>query len=272
MILTRQQRFIRNTKDSPYRRNGTTEDIQKGSEYPTHYQMNQFEKYGVSYDVDPALRGVVIELNMKGYRTSGSCQGHNMRNKNKAFVAIRPSKKETPLGWDGLSKKEIYSTKNINVNEIKHIFKKHGITITKYTPPSYVKGKIRTFHTFHFPVILDKPPAPDFVYWYKSSSGTLAYTDNKSIIPKQTKYLQMVFILEPDIEHYYYKIIDNGKIIWDKRVTAFNVTPCDKANVSIEIQRVVHKALGIPYNDKKILRQFTDSDELKKCKIRKMKP
>jgi hypothetical protein len=264
MILTRQQRFIRNAKDSPYRRNG--DDLRRGT-YPTHYQMNQFEKYGVSYDVDPALRDVVIELNMRGYRTAGSCQGHDMRNH--AFVSINSSKKEIPPEQATLSKREIYSMKNINVNEIKNIFKRHGIIITKYTPPSYNKRRIRDYHTFQFPAILDKAPPPDIIYWYKSSNGTLVYTDNKRDIPKQTRYLQMILTLETNLEHY--KITDNGKIIWDKRVTAFNVTPCDKANVSIEIQRVVHKALGIPYNDKKILRQFTDSDELKKCKIKKVK-
>jgi len=262
MILTRQQRFIRNAKDSPYRKN--SDDMRRGT-YPTHYQMNQFEKYGVSYDVDPALRDVVIELNMRGYRTTGSCQGHNMRNH--AFVTIHSSKKEISPEQSRISKREIYSMKNINVNEIKNIFKRHGIIITKYIPPSYV----REYHTFQFPAIFDKAPPPDIVYWYKSSRGTLVYTDNKRDIPKQTRYLQMVIALEANLEHYYYKITDNGKIIWDKRVTAFNVTPCDKANVSIEIQRVVHKALGIPYNDKKILRQFTDSDELKKCKIKKVK-
>ena len=268
MILTRQQRFIKNVKDSPYRRNGPDEDIRKGTTYPTHNQMNQFEKYGVAYDVDPPLRDVIIELNMRGYRTSGSCQGHNMRNK--AFVAINSSRKEVPTEWR-TSSNNIYSIKNINVNEIKNTFKKHGITITKYIPASYVKGKIRTFHTFRFPVILDKVPAPHIIYWYKSSSGDLAYTDNKRDLPKETKYIQLIIILEPDLEHYYYKIIDNGKIIWDKRVIAINLPPCDSANTSIEIQRVVHKALGVPYNDKKIIKQFTEGEEFKNCKIKKVK-
>jgi hypothetical protein len=219
--------------------------------------------------VDPALRDVVIELNTRGYRTAGSCQGHNPRNKH-GYVTIRPSAKEIPIEANKY-RDEIYSVKKINPREIIMIFKKHGITITKYTPASFIKNRIIPFYTFEFPVILDPLPIPEVVYFYKSPKGKIVSTD-KMNIPKGFHAVQLASGITPDREYRYYKMSDNRKIVWERKISAFDYPECKKLELSLEIQRVLHKIFNIPYNEKRMRDEFTEgADELKKCKIKKLK-
>ena len=263
MILTRQQRYAINAKDNPRGRN-----IGHGiTSYPTHYQMNQFEKYGVVYDVDPALRDVVIELNARGYRTAGSCQGHNFRNKH-GYVTIRPSAKEIPIESNKY-RDEIYSVKKVNPHEIIMIFKKHGIIITKHTPTSFITKKIIPFYTFEFPVILDPLPIPEDVYFYKSPNRKLISTDRMNI-PKGFHAVRLTSGITPDREYRYYRMSDNRKIVWEKKISAFDYPECKKLELSLEIQRVLHKIFNLSYNEIKMRNELTEGDDkLKKCKIKK---
>jgi len=271
MTLTlRQQRFIKNVRDNPARGSGDWK--QKSYYYPTEQQMNKFEKYNIVYDVDPALRDVVIELNAKGYRTVGSCQGHSKHNKT-GFVTIAITYNEVPLKYRNSTTslaqhllKEL-SEKEINPTEIKMIFKKHGITITKYTPPVFNKSQIRNFHSFDFPVIVDKEPSKETIYYYASGSELkLVYAI--SDIPKGQHYVQLLYSKTSDGKYADFKIIDNKKTVWIKRIN-MKAAPCVSFNTSLELQQVLHKLLHLHYNEKKLIKDLTaDKKSWKKCKIR----
>lgn len=80
----------------------------EGEKLPPVRTRRKLSKYGISYDIDPELTSILLELNRKGYKTSGSCAGH----RDKGFITISAesarNKKETIVG----------------------ILKKHGLKIT----------------------------------------------------------------------------------------------------------------------------------------------
>jgi len=134
-----------------------------GYEYPTHKQMDAFEKFNIPPDVDPDLRNIVIDLNRAGYKTLGSCQGHAIGGR--AFVSLAPTQSDLiklipkdvrlrakltkHMGRQG------NPLKQINLSEIKGIFRKHGINKVNYVPPHWKKGTVSPFHAFVFKPILD---------------------------------------------------------------------------------------------------------------------
>jgi hypothetical protein len=48
-----------------------------GQRKPTQTEMDEMDRYGVPYDVDPEIRRPIIELNRRGFHTHGSCAGHD---------------------------------------------------------------------------------------------------------------------------------------------------------------------------------------------------
>lgn len=118
---------------------------ERGYSYPTPRQMSAFEKYNIPPDVDPILRDIVIELNNKGYRTNGSCQGH--LSKRNAFIGIELFKPEWLKYIPNTSPTEHIELRNlmmkasrfslipINPSEIIRMMKKYGLTDIKYEPP-----------------------------------------------------------------------------------------------------------------------------------------
>lgn len=67
----------------------------KGFTIPSENQMNEFDKYRISYDVDQPLRDILIELNQNGYKTGGSCAGHTA--KGYGFITISTYKPDNPF-------------------------------------------------------------------------------------------------------------------------------------------------------------------------------
>ena len=273
-LTTKQQRFVKNVKDNITRGNDDSWKRQS-YRYPTEQQMDKFEKYHIVYDVDPALRDIVIDLNSKGYRTVGSCQGHNKHNKI-GFVNIAIAINELPLKYRnsdtpaGKYFSKNLSQKDVNPTEIKTIFKKHGITITKYTPPTFVKSRsIRNFHSFDFPTILDKEPTKETLYYY-ASNGELKSVYIALDVPKGQHYIQLLYSKTPDGKYVDFKIIDNKKLAWEKRI-ASKPTPCVSLNTSLELQEIMHNLLNLHYNEKKIIKKFTQDKKYKNCKIKKVK-
>ena len=70
--------------------------------YPTNSEMNQMDKHGLIYDIDPPVRETVIKLNRAGFRTDGSCAGHSCKTKGFIIIAgniaeLTPQKKEKLL-------------------------------------------------------------------------------------------------------------------------------------------------------------------------------
>ena len=74
---------------------------------------------GITYDVDPELRQVLIELNKRGYKTAGSCSGH-----------------KTDTGYITIKQNVTDKQKE----EIIKIMKRHGInaTVTGYKPEEQI--------------------------------------------------------------------------------------------------------------------------------------
>lgn len=160
------QRFAKNISKRPDMTGyGTSAFRSKGYTFPSHSQMNQFSRFGIVYDVDPGIRDLVIDINRAGYTTWGSCQGHIKGQS--GFVSIILNKQEIPHKFlvdnPKLNQYFIdeggYSKKPVNVQEIKEILKKHGLTFLRYKPPRFSKdskGRISLHHAFLFRPVLDK--------------------------------------------------------------------------------------------------------------------
>jgi hypothetical protein len=264
MVLTRQQRFIKNVVNKYGK---SEEDYLKQNDYPTHPQMDKFEKYNIDYDVDPALRGVTIELNNKGYKTMSSCQGHFKGSTGHVSIAI--SENEIPKKYQKFNTSfavfmlKRSSEKDINVNEIKAIFKKYGIIITKYKPPVFV-DKILPEHMFEFPAIVDKLPPMQVAYYY-ASNGKL---ETSYKVPAG-RYIKMISYWTPEGNYSRMKLVDKGKVIWDKDLSARN-KPYATLQIVRELQQAAYKALGMPFDFKKIMEEHNnknkDSKPIKKIK------
>ena len=67
--LTREERFQAGRVSSSW-------DNFRGQKIPTHREMDELERYGVPFDVDPEIREMVMDVNRRGYYTGGSCAGH----------------------------------------------------------------------------------------------------------------------------------------------------------------------------------------------------
>lgn len=217
--------------------------------------------------MDFALRDLVIELNSKGYKTTGSCQGH-IKSNNHGYLKIGGTKNCIPLkyrnGDSPLSRsllKEV-SQKEIDLNEVKSIFKKHGITITKYIPASCredKQGKIYTHHQFEFPVILDKKPI-EVVYYY-ALNGNL---ESSYAVPKG-RSIKLISYFTPEGNYSRIKLVDKNKVIWDKDLSARN-KPGTTLQIIRELQEAAHKALGIPFDFKKIMAEHNKKNSVKSIK------
>jgi hypothetical protein len=217
------KRFVRNVKHNINRGNS---EVWKNPDYqyPTPYQMNQFKKHHIVYDIDPALRNVIIDLNSKGYRTGGSCQGHIKENKH-GYIKINTSKNQLPLKFRNNNTplaKDLstdlstdLSLKNIDPNEIKSILKKHNIIITSYKNPYYPKdeinGRFSNQYVFFFSIILDKYPRESYSYFY-IKNGNL----ETSYIPKNKNYVKLVQLRDLNGNYTGFKLLKNGKLIWKK--------------------------------------------------------
>jgi len=167
MVLTRQQRFARNIKDNENRGLGGLAFITPGYSFPTHKQMDKFDKYKLPHDIDPALREVVIDLNDHGYTTGGSCQGHYKGSK--GFISIYPNRSEVSLSVlkerlgssedaKKLAKALIAlgeSKKVVDPREVEQIIFKHGIKVTKYEPLiiNTTRKNLKIHHAFIFQAI-----------------------------------------------------------------------------------------------------------------------
>jgi len=268
-LTTKQQRFIKNVKEHPMR--GQGEYWKNGNyHYPTQAQMNKFEKYNIVYDVDFALRDLVIELNSKGYKTTGSCQGH-IKSNNHGYLKIGGTKNCIPFkyrnGDSPLSRSLLknVSKKEIDLDEVKSIFKKHGITITKYIPASCredKQGRIDTHHQFEFPVILDKKPI-EVVYYY-ALNGNL---ESSYTVPKGHSIKLISYFTDDNYSRM--QLVDKGKVIWDKDLSARN-KPYATLQIVRELQQAAYKALGMPFDFKKIMEEHNnknkDSKPIKKIK------
>lgn len=140
-MLTRSQRFARNIKYETRVGIGGGAFREKGYVFPSHLEMDEFEKRNLPYDIDSKLRNTIIVLNRKGYRTVGSCQGHTHNDRGFITIGMHPSdykdgsqdwhKKRTHLlQLGGLSKKPI------DPIEIKRIiYETTGATKIRYERP-----------------------------------------------------------------------------------------------------------------------------------------
>jgi hypothetical protein len=88
---TIKERFLKNIKNNKYRGVGETAFTIKNYKFPTHEQMNQYKKFHLPYDIDTGLRDLIIELNQLGYKTLGSCNGHNLH---RGFISFALSDNE----------------------------------------------------------------------------------------------------------------------------------------------------------------------------------
>jgi len=250
-IEDRKKRFVRNVKDNINRGNSNSWE-KTYYQYPTSRQMDQFQKHHVVYDVDPALRNVIIELNSKGYRTAGSCQGHMKENKH-GYIVIKVSRNQLPEKFrnhnTALARNLSHdlSLKDINPNEVKAILKKHNIIVTSYEVPYYskdeVNGKFNNTYGFKFPVILDKYPRESSAYYY-ILNGNLETSNT----PKKDS-IKLVQIRDSNGNYTGFKLIKNGKLVWKKELT----TRKPSATIAIvrEIQQAAHKALGSKFDIEK---------------------
>jgi hypothetical protein len=186
-MTTISQRFnaaLKNNRDYQYRSAQSPITSRKGWKYPTKQQLDMFEKYKIPADVDPILRDIIIELNIKGYRTTGSCQGHGHRGR--AFIGIGLSKQEwfkyipnnsSPphvILRNLFMKHSNISTISINQNEIINIMKKYGLTNIKYDPPQLTpiklqytidnkKNNVKPEH-----IVVSKLPTTQHVFTFKT--------------------------------------------------------------------------------------------------------
>lgn len=96
-------------KNKPDR--GATWTLVKGNRPPGKKQIELMNKYDLILDIDPKIRNLVIDLNEMGFKTYGSCAGHNPK-KRQGFVTIVKHKTLSFLE----SKKQI-----------RNLCKKHGI-------------------------------------------------------------------------------------------------------------------------------------------------
>lgn len=167
MALTRQQRFARNVVDNIERGLGVRAFRVKGYTFPTHEQMDSFKKYHVPYDVDPAIRDVVIEINDAGYRTAGSCQGHSKGGQ--GFISVHPHRTEYPTKLLAekykpepvdkivrglLSMGE--SKKPVNPGEIKNILLDNGLEKVRHDAPFtrlLSNDSLKAHHGFTFTAV-----------------------------------------------------------------------------------------------------------------------
>lgn len=84
-MKTRTERFWKNVREHE-KESGHFYTATK-SKLPSHSEMNEMSKYNIIYDIDPQIRGFVIALNKRGFRTEGSCAGH--RKGERGFVTIK---------------------------------------------------------------------------------------------------------------------------------------------------------------------------------------
>lgn len=157
MALTRQQRFARNVDGNIHTGIGAQAFNTRGFTFPTSQQMDKFDKYNLPHDIDPGVRDVVLDLNDAGYRTCGSCQGH--QKDAQGFVNIEMHPSEIPqkhfnqvCEWHQRSG-DPFSKKKIDEPEVKAIHKDHNIKAVQYKKPRVVGGTFTDYHSFQFPPV-----------------------------------------------------------------------------------------------------------------------
>jgi hypothetical protein len=248
-IESRKRRFLKNVVNNPNR--GQEYWKRNSYNYPTVRQMDQFKKHHIVYDIDPALRKVIIDLNSKGYRTAGSCQGHLKENKS-GFITIMVSKNQLPTRFKNNTPvaREILknlSVKDVNPEEIISILKKHNIIVTKYEKPydpkNGITGKFQDFYAFIFPVILNKYPHETISYYYISGNNL-----ETSFIPKKDS-VKFIQIRDSNGNYTGFKLIKNGKLEWKKDLTTRK--PMSTVSTIKEIQQTAYKLLGKKFDIKK---------------------
>lgn len=281
MMQTIKQRFSDNVIGNPNRGRGEEHLKNKNYKYPTQSQINKFQKYDIPFDVDVALRDVIIKLNEVGYTTLGSCQGHSKSNT--AFISIAIDRSEIPKSYSPLVISRIFggkfSHKKINVSEIKTILSKYGITNTIYSPPSLPKvlpkslsaiisKGFQQYHAFTFPIIFDELPSKqEIIYWYKSpKTGLAEHTIFGHVPPEEFHSLKHTAVSNKKGGSHQ-EILDNGKVIWSRDTFSKDSRDCNNIKISLELHKVIYKALNIPYNEKKVSSEIFTKKELKKCKI-----
>jgi hypothetical protein len=250
-LEARKKRFLKNVVGNPSR--GQGELWRRNTyKYPTTQQMDQFKKYHVIYDIDPALRKVIIDLNSKGYRTGGSCQGH-LKVNGRGYIKINTSRNQLPERFRNRDTplarmlSDNLSLKDIDPNEVKTILKKHNIIVTSYTNPFYpkdeVNGRFSNQYVFFFPVILDTYPRESIAYYY-ISNGNL----ETSLTPKKDS-VKLVQLRDSNGNYTGFKLIKNGKLIWKKELS----TRRQGATIATvrEIQQATHRALGSKFDIEK---------------------
>jgi hypothetical protein len=154
---SQQQRFTKGMRS----RTGIGTSYKKpGYIVPTHKQMDAFDRFGISYDIDEQLREVVIELNERGFNTGGSCSGGHQTPNDRGFITIHPSHFEVhemsekhPFSRNKiLTYAHLHGTSNVSINVplIKTIIRKHiGKVSVGYKHPTL--KYIALFHSFTFP-------------------------------------------------------------------------------------------------------------------------
>jgi hypothetical protein len=153
-FITRQQRFRQNVQQD------TTGGMQgeafrtKGYTFPTHQQMDKFDKYRIPHNVDPGVRDLVIAINDCGYRTGGSCQGAHLRHRTEGgFVVVNPHRSEVPEEWKRRVLIENPSRRVVDPIEIKRIHRDFNFKVTKYERPLYSERGSAPYHAFNFPAV-----------------------------------------------------------------------------------------------------------------------
>ena len=106
------QRFWRNYRENRIN-TGSAYIIAKGIKLPMHEEMDKMDKYHLSYDIDPWIRNVILDLNQHGLKTMGSCAGHT--NKSDGFVTFsgNPSPQKTRLAISILRKHGLQNIRRV---------------------------------------------------------------------------------------------------------------------------------------------------------------
>jgi hypothetical protein len=86
MIRNISKRFWDNYRKNYKASGGKIYSITKGVKLPTHEEMDNMDKYHLIYDIDPWIRGAILDLNRHGLKTVGSCAGHSP--KSSGFVTF----------------------------------------------------------------------------------------------------------------------------------------------------------------------------------------
>jgi hypothetical protein len=105
-------------------------------------------------------------------------------------------------------------------------------------------------------------------YWFKSPDGfDLSFCTNKKDIPKGYEYIIAMTVNKSDGNDDY-EVTKNNKIIWSRK-NINKLSECEKLQISLEAQKIFHKALNVKYPEK----DYKDAmgKKLKKLKLKKCK-